>query len=108
MYGVALDGTHPTTDTDSIHSDYSEEDNEPGHYGHHHPHGHFPKKPVVYAYDAAAEREAERLRLEEESLRTQARAQQQQQRRGSGGGSVGGGGRNNEGVNPRSPVSVTH
>jgi hypothetical protein len=53
MYGVSLnstprDGSSDTDDDDSY-----------GYYGHH-----FPKKPIVYAYDAAAERQ-KLLELEE-------------------------------------------
>jgi len=49
MYGVALD--------DTPHNASSDTDDDDGYYGHH-----FPKS-IVYAYDAAAEREAERRKL---------------------------------------------
>lgn len=53
MYGTPHNGSSDTEDDD-------------GYYGHH-----ISKKPIVYAYDAAAEREAERRRLELEAQLTE-------------------------------------
>jgi hypothetical protein len=57
MYGVDLATASPTGSAAGSSEDL------PGHYGHHH--HRLQSKPTVYAYDAAAEREAERLRLEQ-------------------------------------------
>ena len=66
-----LDGEYSDTTTS--------DDDEPGHYGHHHPHGngYGPRKPIVYAYDAAAEREKERVRAEERERSGSVQQQQQ-------------------------------
>ncbi|KAF8318012.1 hypothetical protein DL93DRAFT_2165419 [Clavulina sp. PMI_390] len=67
MYGLAPNDK-PDSDSDDAADD--EPYDEPGHAGHHH---NIPKKPIVYAYDAAAEREKEWQRMEKERERAAAR-----------------------------------
>lgn len=59
MYGLSLNDRNVSP----THDGTSSEEDLPGHYGHqHHKRG---TRPTVYAYDAAAERESERMKLED-------------------------------------------